>query len=206
MPKSNDKYNTNGKKQTTGSGNQSKTQTGKSTSKKTGKSLDDLFEEGLKDIYNAEKQLTEALPKLAKAADSEDLKDAFMEHLGQTERQIERLEKIFERLEIDKNDVEKCEAMEGLVKEADQILEEFDRSPVRDSALIIASQKVEHYEMASYGSLCELADVLRYTKIADILHRSLLEEEDTDKHLTSLARDVNDEAYEISCREAEMAN
>ena len=95
--------------------------------------------------------------------------------------------------------------MEGLVKEAGQILEEFDRSPVRDSALIIASQKVEHYEIASYGSLCELADVLRQPKIVDILHRTLMEEEDTDKHLTSIAQDVNDEAYETSEKETEMA-
>ena len=104
MPKTFEKYNTPGKKQM-GNGNQSRNQmqTGKTGVKKSTKTLEDLFEEGLKDIYSAEKQLVEALPKLAKAADSEYLKDAFTEHLRQTERHVERLEKIFERLDIDKN-------------------------------------------------------------------------------------------------------
>jgi len=175
--------------------------TAKTGSTKKQKTLDDLFEEGLRDIYNAEKQLLEALPEMAEAAYSEDLQNALNEHLHETKRQSERLEKIFDRLRMDKNQEEKCEAMEGLVKEARQILEEFEESPVRDSALIIAAQKVEHYEIASYGSLCELADVLGYSKIADLLSRSLDEEEAADKNLTVIAQDVNDEACELSYEE-----
>ena len=184
---------------TASSNGQAKSTTRKTSSeKKPDKTLEDLFEEGLLDIYNAETQLLEALPELAKAADSEDLEDAFNEHLEQTQRQVERLEKIFDRLDIDKSEAETCEAMKGLIEESNKIIDEFDRSPVRDSALIIGAQKVEHYEIASYGSLCELADVLGYEKIADILDRTLQEEEDTDKLLTSIAQDVNDEAYEVS--------
>lgn len=186
--------NTNGTAKKNGSAkNQSQSA---QTGKKSHQTLNDLFEEELKDMYSAEKQLLEALPKMARAAYSEDLQDAFEKHLQETQRQAERLEKIFERLNIDKSEEEHCEAMEGLIKEADQVIEEFERSPVRDSALIIGAQKVEHYEIASYGSLCELADVLGYSKIAEILDRSLQEEEETDEHLTSIAQDVNDEAYE----------
>jgi ferritin-like metal-binding protein YciE len=188
------------KKSTTASPNGSAktSRTAKTSSKKGEKTLEDLFEEGLLDIYNAETQLIDALPEMAKAAESEDLEDAFNTHLQETRRQVERLEKIFDRLGIDKNQAETCKAMEGLVKENKKVIEEFDRSPVRDSALIIGAQKVEHYEIASYGSLVELADVLGYEKIADILDRTLQEEGDTDKHLSSIAQDVNDEACEMS--------
>lgn len=172
-----------------------------SSSSKSEKTLDDLFEEVLKDIYSAEKQLVDALPELAKAADNEDLQDAFEKHHQETERQVDRLEKIFERLGIDKNEEETCEAMEGLIEESNKIMDEFDRSPVRDSALIIAAQKVEHYEIASYGSLVELADVLGYTKIAEMLERTLDEEKNTDEDLTSIAQDVNDEACEVGHEE-----
>jgi ferritin-like metal-binding protein YciE len=175
--------------------------TSESSSEKSGKTLDDLFETELKDMYSAEKQLVEALPEMAKAAYSEDLQDAFEKHLQQTERQVDRLEKIFERLNIDKNEEETCEAMEGLIEEANEIISEFDRSPVRDSALIIAAQKVEHYEIASYGSLVELADVLGYSKIAEMLERTLDEEKDTDEDLSAIAQDVNDEACEMSHEE-----
>lgn len=168
---------------------------------KNGKTLDDLFEEELKGIYNAEKQLIDALPEMAKAAYSEDLQDAFEKHLHETERQVDRLEKIFERLNIDKNEEETCEAMQGLIEENNQVIEEFERSPVRDSALIIGAQKVEHYEIASYGSLVELADVLGYKKIAEILERTLDEEKNTDEDLSSIAQDVNDEACELHGKE-----
>src|ERR1700741_99531 len=176
----------------------------KENKSKSNKTLDDLFEDGLKDIYSAEKQLIEALPEMAKAADSEDLHDAFTKHLQQTKRHAERIEKVFERMEIDKTAEKKCDAMEGLIKENKKIIEEFDKGPVRDSALIIGAQKAEHYEIASYGSLCELADVLGYTKIAEILDRTLAEEEETDDHLTYLAQGINDEAYEMKSEE-EMA-
>jgi len=167
------------------------------------KSLEELFEEGLKDIYSAETQLVEALPKIAKAAGSEELQDAVENHLQQTKRHVERLEKIFSRLNIDKSDVEKCAAMEGLIKEGDKIINEFEESPVRDSALIIGSQKIEHYEIAAYGSLCELADVLGHGKIVELLGRTLDEEKETDEKLTELAQDINDEAYEESQNKGE---
>ena len=186
----------------------SKTSSGTKTSR-TGKSkregsLEEFFEKELKDIYSAETQLLEAMPEMVRAAYSEDLQDAFDKHFHETQRQIERLEKVFERLDIDKNDVETCDAMEGLLKESKEILEEFEEGPVRDSALIIGAQKIEHYEIASYGSLCELAHVLGYHKIAEILGRSLEEEEVTDETLTYIAQDVNDEAAELTPSEHEV--
>jgi ferritin-like metal-binding protein YciE len=158
------------------------------------KTLKDLFYDGLKDIYSGETQLVEALPKMAKAADSEELSGAFTDHLEQTKRHVQRLEKIMKHLGVDPGG-EKCEAMEGLIKEGDEIIERYEESPVRDAALIIAAQKVEHYEIASYGSLCELADVLGMAKIHDTLGRTLDEEEDTDMLLSEIAQDINDEAY-----------
>lgn len=165
---------------------------------KAQKTLEDLFEDGLKDIYSAEKQLIEALPKMAKAADSEELEEAFEFHLQQTKKQAERIEKIFERLGIESDDSKECEAMKGLIEEAEEIISEFEAGPVRDSALIIAAQKVEHYEIAAYGSLCELADVLGMNKECDILDRTLQEEGDTDHNLTELAMYINDYALEMS--------
>lgn len=179
----------------------SKNKASKKTEEKSNQTLETLFEEGLKDVYNAEKQLLEALPEMAKAAYSEDLQDAFNEHHQQTKRHVERLEKIFDRLRIDKSEEENCEAMEGLIKEGKEIIEKFEESPVRDSALIIGAQKIEHYEIAAYGSLCELAEVLGYSKIADALDRTLEEEEITDKNLTAIAQEVNDEALELSYEE-----
>ena len=189
------------KKKLNGATNGSATRTSrKATSHVT---LQDLFEEELRDIYNAEKQLVEALPEMALAAYNEDLQDALSKHLHETKRQMERIEKIFERLDINTHEEVTCQAMKGLIRENEQIMDEYERSPVRDSALIIGVQKIEHYEIAAYGSLCELADVLGFMKIVDTLERSLREEEDTDRRLTSIAQDVNDEAYEMS-HEKEM--
>ncbi len=176
----------------------SKSQSQKSGSGKQQKTLEDLLEDGLKDIYSAETQLIEALPEMAKAAYSEDLQDAINNHLNETKRQAERLEKIFSRLGIEKSDTKKCEAMEGLIEEGKTIIEEYEESPVRDSAIIIAAQKVEHYEIAAYGSLCELCDVLGLNQIGSILGRTLDEEKNTDETLTEIAQDVNDEALEMS--------
>lgn len=190
------------KSTTTNSSNGTAKANGRASAKTSGKqvekTLEDLFEEGLLDIYNAETQLIEALSEMAKAAESEDLEDAFNNHLEETRRQAERLEKIFDRLGIDKNQAETCKAMQGLIEENQKVIQEFDRSPVRDAALIIGAQKVEHYEIAVYGSLVELADVLGYEKIADMLDRTLQEEGDTDKLLSSIAQEVNDDAYEMS--------
>jgi ferritin-like metal-binding protein YciE len=180
-----------------------KTQTETAEEKSNGtlknqKNLRDLLETGLKDIYSAEKQLVMALPEIAQAADSEELQDAVEDHLEQTKRHVERLDKIFDRLRISKTPEKKCEAMAGLLEEGKKILTEFERGPVRDSALIIGSQKIEHYEIAAYGSLCELADVLGEEKVHDILGRTLDEEEETDKILSEIAQQVNDEAHELS--------
>jgi len=170
------------------------TKSAKSKTSGSQKSLKDLFHDGLKDIYSAETQLIEALPKMEEAAQSEELKNAFADHLEQTKKQAKRLEKIMQHLGVDPGG-ETCEAMEGLIKEGEEIIQNYPESLVRDSALIIASQKVEHYEIASYGSLCELAEVLGMDKIHDTLGKSLDEEEDTDSLLSDIAKDVNDEAY-----------
>jgi ferritin-like metal-binding protein YciE len=177
-------------------------QNGKSQ-KKGEQSLHTLLEKGLKDIYDAEKQLVEALPEVAQAVDNEELEDAINTHLEQTKKQVMRLEKAFERLGLDKNESEKCVAMEGLIQESKKIMQEFERSAVRDSALIIGAQKIEHYEIAVYGSLCELCDVLGEERLGDLLGRSLEEEEETDELLSEIAQDVNDEAAEMSMQEEE---
>jgi ferritin-like metal-binding protein YciE len=173
-----------------------------SSSSKKSKTLRDLLEDGLNDAYSAETQLVQALPKMAQAAENEELEEAFTKHLEQTKKHVSRLEKVYTHLGMSKGS-ETCEAMKGLIEEADEIISEYEQSAVRDSALIIAAQKVEHYEIAMYGSLCELADVLGYSKVCDILERTLEEEEQTDHLLTDIAMDVNDEAYEMSENEEE---
>lgn len=162
------------------------------------KTLEDLLETGLREIYSAETQLVSALPEMATACYNEDLQDAIMKHHAQTRRHIERLEKVFKRLGIPKGTEGSCPAMEGLIEECRRIISEFDESPVRDSALIIGAQKIEHYEIACYGSLCELCDVLGYWNVCDVLGRTLDEEEKTDLELTEIAMHVNDDAYEMS--------
>lgn len=162
-------------------------------SKKKQNGLHDIFVDCLKDIYSAENQLVKAFPEVIEACYTEDLEDAFRTHLQQTRKQIERLDKVFSRLGIERGE-KKCAAMEGLIKEMQEVISNFDESPARDSALIIGAQKIEHYEIASYGSLCELADVLGYHQAADLLERNLQEEGDTDHLLTDIAMDVNDDA------------
>jgi ferritin-like metal-binding protein YciE len=178
-----------------------KQQTASSESRE--KNLQNLFEDLLKDTYDAEKQLLQALPEVAKACYDEELQEAFENHTEQTKKHVERLDKIFDRLRIEKEQ-KTCEAMKGLIKENQKVISEYEESPVRDSALIIGSQKIEHYEIAAYGSLCELADVLGYSKICDILDRTLAEEEDTDQLLTEIAESINDEAYELSEQEEDF--
>ena len=149
--------------------------------------LKELFLEELKDIYWAEKHLTKALPKMAKAATSQELSNAFQQHLSQTEGQIERVEEVFEILGQTAR-AKKCEAMEGLVKEAQGLLDELPKGTmVRDAGLIIAAQKVEHYEIAAYGSLVQLAKTMGENEIAEILNQTLEEEKQTDQLLTELA-------------------
>jgi ferritin-like metal-binding protein YciE len=168
-------------------------------SKKHPGSLEDLLEKGLLEIYDAENQILKALPLMAKSCYNEDLEDAFNTHLVETRKHIERLEKIFRRLNIPFQEKQtSCEAMSGLISEATHIIENYPENHVRDAAIIIAVQKIEHYEIASYGSLCELSDVLGYWNICDLLGRTLDDEERTDIGLTGIAARINDNAYEMS--------
>lgn len=159
------------------------------------KGFKDLFELELKDLYSAEKQLTKALPKMAKAATNAELKEAFESHLEETEGQIERLEKIFDQLGVSYSRVEKCKAMEGLVEEGKKVMEEGLEPEVLDAALIAAAQRVEHYEIAGYGCCRTFAQQLGYQDIADLLQETLDEEGNADKKLTDIAETVvNQEA------------
>jgi ferritin-like metal-binding protein YciE len=149
--------------------------------------LKELFVEELKDIYWAEKHLMKALPKMAKASTSEELAGAFENHLAQTEQHVNRIEQVFEQLGMAAR-AKKCEAMEGLVMEAQQAIEDTDKgTATRDAALIISAQKVEHYEIASYGSLVQLAKTIGLNDSIDLLQQTLDEEKETDVLLTELA-------------------
>ena len=177
----------------------------KSSTKKasgmTGKMKDSEFHEffvdGLKDIYWAEKHLAKALPKLKKAATSEELAQAFEKHTEETAEHIARLEQVFELLE-EKAVGKKCEAMEGLVKEAESIIEETDKGTmIRDAGLIMAAQKVEHYEIASYGTLRTFAEIMGHTEVVDLLDQTLENEKATDVILTEVAvSSINEPASE----------
>lgn len=158
------------------------------------KTMQDLLIEDLRDIYHAEKQITKALPKLAKAAHSEQLRQAFQAHLEETQGQIERLEQVFEALDIVKR-AKRCDAMEGLISEAHEILDMGLAPEVQDAALIAAAQKVEHYEIASYGTLHAYATACGLTQVAQLLEETLNEEKSTDQKLNQLAiGDVNKKA------------
>src|SRR5437764_7318079 len=162
------------------------------------KGFQDLLELELKDLYSAEKQITKALPKMAKAATNEDLKEAFESHLEETEGQIERLEKIFKQLDISFSRVEKCKAMEGLIEEGKEIMEEDLEPEVLDAALICAAQKVEHYEIAAYGCARTFAELVRNQQAVDLLQQTLQEEEATDEKLNQIAERSNREAVEAA--------
>ncbi|REG90695.1 YciE/YciF ferroxidase family protein [Algoriphagus antarcticus] len=155
----------------------------------------ELFIDELKDIYWAEKHLVKALPKMSKGATSKKLADAIDKHLEETKEQIKRIEDVFEILGM-KAQAKKCEAMDGLVKEAESILEDTEaETMVRDAGIIIASQKVEHYEIASYGTLVAFAKKMGMGDIADLLSKTLEEEKKTDVSLTKLAEsEINEEA------------
>ncbi len=156
--------------------------------------LQDLFVHELKDIYSAEKQLVKALPKMAKAADSENLKAGFEEHLEVTKQQQERLEEIFKLLDVGSRGP-KCIAMEGLIEEGAKLMEEDVEPNVLDAGLIAAAQKVEHYEIAVYGTLVTWARLLGHTDAETLLQQSLDEEKETDVKLTELAEsEINVEA------------
>jgi ferritin-like metal-binding protein YciE len=148
--------------------------------------LQELYVEQLRDIYDAETQLIKALPKMAKKATHEELKAAFEQHLEQTQEQISRLDRIFEELG-EKAKGHKCEAMKGLLEEGKQMMEEDADDDVMDAGLICAAQKVEHYEIATYGCLRTYAEMMGFDDQADLLQETLDEEKDTDDNLTELA-------------------
>lgn len=150
-------------------------------------SLNKLYIEQLKDIYSAENQLVEALPKMAKAATSSDLQQAFKEHLEETKGHVKRIEQIFETLEYSPNGP-KCKAMEGLIEEGEELIQEDDADPdVLDAGLIAAAQRVEHYEIAAYGTVHTYAEQLGYDDAAELLQETLDEEYDADDKLSELA-------------------
>ena len=150
------------------------------------KTLKDLFIHMLSDIYSAEKQLTKALPKMARASTNPKLSEAFQHHLEETQGQIERIDQIVETSEIRLKRM-KCAAMEGLVEEGKEVIDEIEKGPVLDAALIAAAQKVEHYEIASYGTLCTFAKQLGMNDALRLLKETMAEEKATDEKLTVLA-------------------
>jgi len=150
------------------------------------KSIEDLFVHELSDIYSAEKQLTRALPKLARACADPKLVEAFESHLEETNGQVERIDKIVDTLELRLKRI-KCVAMEGLVEEGKEIIDSVEKGPLRDAALIAGAQKVEHYEIASYGTLAALAKQLGYDDALPLIQETLQEEKGADDKLTKLA-------------------
>ena len=152
--------------------------------------LKHLYVEELKDLYSAETQMVKALPKMIKAATSEDLRAGFEGHLEQTKGHVSRLEEIFKALgESPKG--KKCKGMEGLIKEGSEMMEEDFSQDVLDAALIAAAQRVEHYEIAAYGTVAAYADLLGESEHASLLRQTLEEEKDTDRKLTELSEDIN---------------
>jgi ferritin-like metal-binding protein YciE len=184
-------------KATTAKKSASKTAGKKNTPKNTDPALLELFKDEIKDIYWAEKHLTKALPKMRKAASSAELAGAFEEHLAITKTQVARLEEVFELLG-EKPRAKKCDAMEGLVKEGEGIIEDTDAgTATRDVGLILAAQKVEHYEIATYGGLTQLAKTLGLDDVAALLEQTLNEEKEADDTLTDIAENsINYEAAE----------
>lgn len=165
--------------------------------------LEDLFEESLKKMYHSELSYQRILPLLLKSCESDNLKSEFSDYSIQTEHQIGRLDKIFDRLELTDAEAAPCKAMDGMIAECNEIINDLDRGNVRDAALIISVQKIQHYGIAVYGSLRELAEILSYNKIADALERTLDEKKNNDKMLTRIAQDVNEDAFEMAEEEEE---
>ena len=190
----------NGKGSHGQNGKGSQGQNRKSTSQKETEKdsrLEEFFHDELKDIFWAENHLVKTLPKMTKAASGEELKNAFTEHLEVTKEHVNRLNKVFELLG-QKAEAKKCEAMEGITKEGESIIEDTEEgTATRDAGLIMAGQKVEHYEIATYGALARIAKTLGHDEVATILESTLAEEKEADESLTELAESsVNQEAAE----------
>ena len=174
-----------------------KSQSNNTSSMKNDNKLAELFHEELKDIYGAEQMLVKSLPEMQEAAASDELKNAFADHLEKTKEHVSRLEKVFE-LTGHEAESKKCEAMDGLLKEGRHLIDDTeDGTATRDAALILAAQKVEHYEIATYGSLAQLAKTLGYDEAKQLLGTTLEEEKQADETLTVIAeQQVNCEAME----------
>lgn len=156
--------------------------------------VEKLFVNELKDLYSAENQITKALPKMAKAATSSELRAAFESHLKETEGQVQRLERIFEILGKAPGG-KSCKGMKGVLEEGSEVLEETEEGEVRDAAMISAAQRVEHYEMAGYGAVRAYAELLGQAEIVQLLQQTLEEEGAADKKLTQIAKKVNPQAH-----------
>ncbi len=169
----------------------------KTTEKVTDSRLTEFLHDEIKDIYWAEKHIVAALPKMKKAATSQELKDAFEEHLSVTKTHVERLEKVFELMGA-KPQAKKCEAMDGILKEGNSIIEDTEEgTATRDVGLILAAQKVEHYEISTYGGLRQVASTLGLDDIAALLEETLTEEKEADSALTEVAEQhINYDAAE----------
>lgn len=158
-------------------------------------SLQELYVEQLQDLYSAEQQIIKALPKMIEAAQSDELRDALNEHLEVTKTQAQRLEKICQELGEDPKN-EKCKGMEGVLQEGSDLVKEVKNEEVRDAAIIAAAQRVEHYEMAGYGTARTYATLLGYDEAASVLEQTLEEEKEADVTLSNLADDINVEALQ----------
>jgi|SRR5947209_5397481 len=170
--------------------------------------FEDLLLEGLQDLYDAEQQITKALPKMAEAATSAELAEAFQQHLDETKAQVERLERIFEAMG-EQPGGKPCEGMQGLIHEGERLMSEISRSPTLDVGLIAAAQKVEHYEISAYGSMRMLAETLGQPETAELLEETLDEEKATDDTLTEIAESIlsgedTDEDEEVEIEEVEQ--
>ena len=159
------------------------------------KGLRELYIEELRDLYNAESQLVKALPKMAKAASSDELRRGFEEHLEQTKGHVQRLEQIFQALGENPKG-KKCKGMEGLLEEGSEVMQEDFEGALMDAAIIGAAQRVEHYEIAAYGTICAFAEELGESEQNSLLNQTLQEEKEADEKLTQLAQQINAQANE----------
>jgi ferritin-like metal-binding protein YciE len=170
--------------------------------------LTELLIDEIKDIYHAEKQLVRALPKMAKAAESQSLKEAINAHLAETQGQVERLEKVFSLLDTPPK-AKPCKGMQGLLEEGTEAIEQQDKGPIRDLCLIGAAQRVEHYEIAAYGTARAMAEQLGVSEVAELLEETENEEKSADEKLSEIAGEiyesVDDDAEEMEDEEEEVA-
>ncbi|GFM79378.1 hypothetical protein PSCICN_00700 [Pseudomonas cichorii] len=171
-------------------------------SSKSRTTIEDLFIHELSDIYSAEKQISKALPKLARASTNPKLAEAFNAHLEETQGQIQRIDQLVEQFEIKLKRV-KCIAMEGLIEESKELLEEIEKGPVLDAGLIAACQKIEHYEISGYGTLIAMAKHLGLDNAASVLGETLAEEKSADEKLTAIAEEGGTQAATLDLEEGQ---